>query len=65
MLPQKCALQTAVPIEVSARLAQHTVEEAKRYAANSSYEMSDMTAGPLKLVRTPSTSQRTCVCVYL
>ena len=67
---QKCALQTAVPIEVSARLAQHTVDEAKRYAANSSYEMSDITAAPLKLVRTQaahtcSTSQRTCVCVYL
>lgn len=43
---QKCGLQTAVPIKVSARLAQHTVEEAKRYAANSSYEMSDMTAAP-------------------
>jgi hypothetical protein len=49
---QKCALQAAVPIEASARLAQHTPEEAKRYASNSSYEMSDVTAAPLTLVQT-------------
>jgi hypothetical protein len=51
---QKCALQAGVPIEASARLAQHTVEEAKRYSTNCTYEMSDITAAALKLVSTAS-----------
>lgn len=66
-LLQKCALQTAVPIEVSARLAQHTVDEAKRYATNSTFEMADITAAPLKLVRTLlhplAAGSRTCCCL--
>jgi hypothetical protein len=49
--PQKCALQAGVPIEASALLAQHTVEEAKRYSTNCTYELCDTTAAALKLVR--------------
>lgn len=47
-----------MPIEASARLAQHSVEEAKRYSTNCMYELSDITAAPLKLVseRHPSSS---------
>ena len=47
---QKDALQTGVPLELSARLAAHTTEEAKRYSGNSCYESSDVAAVPLKLV---------------
>ena len=41
-----------MPLEISAKLASHTADEAKRYAANTSYELSDVTATPLKLVGT-------------
>lgn len=47
---QKCHLQCGVPLEQSARLAAHTVDECKKYAANANYELSDATATPLKLV---------------
>lgn len=38
-----------MPLEHSGRLAAHTVDEAKRYAANSSYE-ADAAWAPIKLV---------------
>jgi hypothetical protein len=38
-------------IEASARQAQHTVEEAKRYSTNCTYELCDTSAAALKLVR--------------
>src|SRR5690242_979938 len=47
---QKDALQTGVPLEMSAKLASHTADEAKRYSANTSYELNDVTTLPLKLV---------------
>jgi len=56
----KCALQAGVPLEASAWLAQHTLDEAKRYSSNSSCELSDITAAALKLVSNPSPCQRLC-----
>lgn len=47
---QKDALQCGIPLPLSAKLAAHTVEEAKRYSANNTYELSDTTASALKLV---------------
>lgn len=59
-VPQKCALQAGVPIEASARLAQHTVEEAKRYSTNCTYELCDTTAAALKLVSSPCAHRLLC-----
>lgn len=47
-----CFTDWRVPLEASARLAQHSLDEAKRYSTNSSYELSDVTAAALKLVST-------------
>jgi len=38
---------------VSARLAQHSEDEAKRYSTNCTYELCDTTAAALKLVSSP------------
>jgi hypothetical protein len=57
---QKCALQAGVPIEASVRLAHHTVDEAKRNATNSTYELSNITAAALKLVSTPKPASSPC-----
>ena len=38
-------------LALSAMLASHSVDEAKRYSANACYELRDDTATPLKLVR--------------
>jgi hypothetical protein len=37
-------------LALSAMLASHSVDEAKRYSANACYELRDDTAAPLKLV---------------
>lgn len=50
---QKDLLQTGMPMEVLARLASHTVEESKRYAANVCYELNDSNGAPIKLVSGP------------
>jgi hypothetical protein len=47
---QKCHLQCGVPLEQSGRLAAHTADKCKKYAAsNSSYE-ADAAGAPIKLV---------------
>lgn len=48
---QKDALQTGIPLQLSGKLASHTVEEFQKYAANNTYEMHDVTGRPLVLVR--------------
>jgi len=46
---QKDATQLGL-LGLSAKLASHSEDEAKRYSANACYELSDETAMPLKLV---------------
>jgi hypothetical protein len=56
---QKDATQWGLLV-VSATLASHSVEEAKRYSANACYELGDESALPLKLVRGLLMRQKAC-----
>ena len=61
---QKDLMQTGVPLELAAKLASHTVDETKRYAANTCYELSDSSAMPIKLVSIISKTAACSECRY-